>query len=328
MKKFKYICLLALFYVNAIWAATPIFQIVPLGTSGGEFEDNLSSYLIRAFPTNAFVALDAGTLCSSINKIPEKTIEQLSGQPVTREVFFKENIKAYLISHDHLDHISGLVLCSTMDTKKELIGIPSTIKFLTENIFNWKIWPNFADQGTAPTLKQYHYHILNFNQNYSIPQTGITVRAFPLSHGPGYQSTAFLLESKGQYLLYLGDTGADVLEKSHDLQLLWQSIAPLIKSKKLRAIAIESSYTNAQPDNKLFGHLNPHWLLNELRVLAKTVDPKHPELALKDLPVLVTHIKQGLEKENNAKIIMHQLNDQNDLGVQFILPKSGNIINF
>jgi cAMP phosphodiesterase len=328
MKIFKYICFGVLMYASTIWAAVPIFQILPLGTSGGEFEDNLSAYLVRVLPDNSFVALDAGTLCSSIKKIPEEIFKKISGQTTTREAFFKNNIKAYLISHAHLDHISGLVLCSTIDSKKEIIGVPSTIQFLTENIFNWKVWPNFTDQGTAPTLKQYHYHILSFNQEYFISQTGITVRAFPLSHGAGYQSTAFLLQTKGEYLLYVGDTGADPIEKSQDLQLLWQYIAPIIKNKKLKAIMIESSYSNAQPDNQLFGHLNPRWLLIELHVLAKMVDPQHPESALKDLPIVVTHIKQGLEKQDNARMIMHELNENNDLSIYFILPKPREVMNF
>ncbi len=302
------------------------FQVMPLGTSGGELEDNLSAYLVAPIDSNKFVALDAGTLCSSIKKITVAQLKkmQIAEQPSQslQEVFFKQHIKAYLLSHAHLDHISGLIICSTIDSKKGIMGTESTINYLRDNIFNWKIWPNFADEGAKPLLKNYHYHRIDFKGNNTIPGTTMTVKAFPLSHGNGYPSTAFLLESKGFYLLYVGDTGADPLEKSQDLNQLWRAIAPLIKARKLTAIFIESSYPNSQPPLKLFGHLTPHWLLVELRELALAVDPQHPQQALSGLKIIVTHIKQGLESENNAEVILQELNTANDLKVHFIIPQT------
>ncbi len=69
------------------------------------------------------------------------------------------------------------------------------------------------------------------------------------------------------YLLYLGDTGADSLEHSDKLHLLWQAAGPLVKARKLKAIFIEVSFPNAQPDKSLFGHLTPRLLMQEMRDL-------------------------------------------------------------
>ena len=70
------------------------------------------------------------------------------------------------------------------------------------------------------------------------------MRAYPLSQGPGYESAAFLLQSQGSYLLYLGDTGADELAHSHRLRELWQAVRPLVVAGQFKALFIEASYPN------------------------------------------------------------------------------------
>ena len=320
MKNLLLTLLFSIFFISISYGESAThFKVIPLGTTGGEFQDNLSSYLVAPANENEYVALDAGTTCSAIKKLSK---DQLPGNS-SPEAFFTGQVKAYLLSHAHLDHIAGLVLCSTIDSKKTIWGTRPTIDFLRAYIFNWKIWPNFADEGILPYLKIYHYQRMDLDTEYAIPQPRLQVRAFPLSHGVGYASTAFLLKSANFYLLYVGDTGADELEKSHDLALLWREIAPLIKSNQLTAIFIEASYPNSRPDRQLFGHLTPHWLLLELQELAKQVDSQNPQQALQNLPVVVTHIKQGLATQNNAATIAQQLNSENNLGIRFIIPKQG-----
>lgn len=299
----------------------PYFTVIPLGTSGGELDENLSSYLVAPINSNEFVALDAGTLCSAIRKIPKETLEKFvpTHSENIQEFFFKQNIKSYLISHAHLDHIAGLVICSTIDNKKTILGTQETLDNLQNYIFNWKIWPNFTDTGIKPRLNQYHYQVVSLKNEVQVPNTAIRVRIFPLSHGEHYPSTAFLLESKNHYLLYLGDTGADAIEHSNDLSEIWKTIAPLIKQKQLAAIFIESSYLNNRPNQQLFGHLNPHWLLAELHKLAITVDSKRSSKALTGLKIIVTHIKMGFDSGNLKTL--EQLNKDNDLGVEFIIPE-------
>lgn len=302
------------------------FNVIPLGTSGGNFENNLSSYLVAPAQSKNWIALDAGSLCSGIENISSKTLKKVGIK--SRVNLFTTGIKGYLISHAHLDHISGLIMCSTTDHKKPIYGLDSTLNFLQDHIFNWKIWPNFGDEGLKPLLKQYHYKRLAIGASVPIKNTSMSVQAYPLSHGNGYTSTAFLLKSNQQYLLYLGDTGADELEHSHNLQDIWHIVAPLIRKHKLAAIFIESSYANHTPDNALFGHLSPRHLHKELLNLANIVDTTNPTQALKGLPIVVTHIKQGLEPQSKPPLIMHELNENNNLGVIFILPHSGSLLQF
>jgi 3',5'-cyclic-nucleotide phosphodiesterase len=92
-----------------------------------------------------------------------------------------------------------------------------------------------------------------------------------------------------------------------------------VKQKRLKAIVIESSYTSDRPDNLLFGHLTPRWLLGSLRDLDKQAGGN----ALKGLPVVVSHIKYSLTKEQPQKQMLQELEAGNDLGVRFVIPEQG-----
>jgi 3',5'-cyclic-nucleotide phosphodiesterase len=139
------------------------------------------------------------------------------------------------------------------------------------------------------------------------------VTAFPLSHVKPYESAAFLIRHNEAYVLYLGDTGPDDMEKSDRLQKLWQAIAPLIKLGQLKGIFIEVSFPNSQPDNKLFGHLTPKWLMHEMTVLSELTGKE----ALKKCPIIVTHVKPP---DDNIAKLKSELLQQNNLELKFIFP--------
>lgn len=65
-------------------------------------------------------------------------------------------------------------------------------------------------------------------------------------------------------------------------------------------------------------------LLSELRRLAAVVDPGSPGAALKDLTVVVTHVKPTVEDGSDvAATIKRQLEHHNDLGCRFVLAEQG-----
>ena len=152
----------------------------------------------------------------------------------------------------------------------------------------------------------------------------MVVTPYELSHSGEYLSTAFLVESDGAYMLYFGDVGPDAVEKSDRMQQVWTVVAPLVREKTLHGIFLEVSFPNDHPDNLLFGHLTPKWMMEELRTLARLVNPDQPETALQGLKVVVTHIKPTLNRDDAPEqTIMNELSELNDLGVEFILPESG-----
>lgn len=289
----------------------PSFQVVPLGIKGGIDEKNLSAYLIAPYNTNDFICLDAGTLNAGI----EKAIEKKTFKVSTSEVL-KKYIKGYLISHAHLDHVSGLIINSPADSSKTIYAMEKCMEMMENHYFNDQTWANFGDKGPGFPLKKYHFQTLNLNEEISLSNTKMTVKAFPLSHVNPFESTAFLVKNEHNYALYLGDTGPDEVEKSNNLRDLWTAVAPLVKEKKLNGIFIEVSFPNEQPDKFLFGHLTPNYLMKELHVLEDLAGKG----SLENFKIIITHLKPPAK--NIAKI-KEQLKNQNDLKLTIIYPEQG-----
>jgi len=84
---------------------------------------------------------------------------------------------------------------------------------------------------------------------------------------------------------------------------------------------IETSFPNAVPNDKLFGHLTPALLLKELGQLQQY---SGGEGSLKGLPVVISHIKPSLlAGQDTRSQITEQLQQGNKLGVDFILMAQG-----
>ena len=320
--------------VSAQAAERPAFVTIPLGTAGGLTEDNLSSYLVAPTGSGAFVALDAGTLNAGLRQAAKcgalrgiLTAADAGETPVG--AMLQHHVMGYLISHAHLDHVAGLVINSPEDAPKPIYGLATTIDWLRDHLFNWQVWPAFGDEGKGFLLKEYHYVRLTPGTPTALAGSTMTVEAYPLSHGSGYLSTAFLLQANGAAVLYFGDTGADSLEKSTHIHEIWQRVAPLVRQKALRAVFLECSDPDGTPDKLLFGHLTPTLVMREMGDLAALVDPAHPETALKGLTLVVTHIKPTYKAgPPMRRTIMQQLLAHNTLGLQLVLPKQGRRLTF
>ncbi|NVM62486.1 3',5'-cyclic-nucleotide phosphodiesterase [Mucilaginibacter sp. SG538B] len=317
--KYKLLPFLYIFLFPVILVAqTPkvsTFRLVPLGVLGGIDESNLSAYMLAPKGSNNYICLDAGTIHYGIEKAVRCKSFKVPANTVLRQY-----IKGYFISHSHLDHIAGLIINSPEDSTKSIYALNDCIETIKTHYFTWKSWANFADQGETPALKKYHYKVLEPGTETAIENTELKVRAFPLSHS-NLTSTAFLVNSNNNYLLYLGDTGPDEIEKSSNMQNLWQAAAPLIKSKKLKAILIEVSFPNEQPDKTLFGHLTPKWLMAEMDKLASFTGTD----AIKGLNIVITHLKPPMTSISKIKT---QLKAANKLQLNLVYPQQGKALNF
>lgn len=289
----------------------PAFQVVPLGIKGGIDEKNLSAYLLAPINTKDFICLDAGTVNAGI----EVAIKNKAFKVSTSEVL-RKYIKGYLISHAHLDHVSGLIINSPADSSKTVYATNKCMEMMENHYFNDQTWANFGDAGVGFPLKKYHFQTLTIGEETPLTNTTMTVKAFPLSHVNPFESTAFLIKNGDAYALYLGDTGPDAVEKSTDLHDLWTAIAPLVKDKQLKGIFIEVSFPNEQPDKFLFGHLTPNYLMKELHALEELAGKD----SLKGFKIIITHLKPPAK---NIVKIKEQLKNQNDLGLKIIYPEQG-----
>ncbi len=294
----------------------PAFKVVPLGVMGGSDESNLSAYMIAPTGSNAYVCLDAGTVHAGIQKAIANKVFTVDAATV-----LKKYIKGFCISHPHLDHVAGMIMNSPEDGSKKVYGLQYTLDVLRDNYFTWKNWANFGSEGDKPTLNKYHYTVLTPGVETPLDNTAMTVKAFTLSHGNPYESTAFLVGNNGSYVLYLGDTGSDEVEKSTRLHELWEHVAPLVKSKALKGIMIEVSFPDEQPVKSLFGHLTPRLLMQEMNVLGSLAGAG----TMKGFPVVVTHIKPA---GNHVAAIKRELAAQNSQGLKLTYPVQGKALFF
>ena len=311
---FSYFLLFLLLISCESSAQENTFKVIPLGVKGGLDESNLSAYMLAPINSENYICLDAGTVYTGISKAISNGI--FKENP---EYILKNNIKGYLITHAHLDHVAGLIMNAPADVKKNIYASPYVIDVFKNKYFTWENWANFTDEGEKPQLGTYHYQTLENQKEIPIDNTELFVTSFTLSHSNPYESHAFLVRFKNNYVLYLGDTGADAIEKSDKLNLLWKTIAPLVKTKQLKAIFIEVSFPNSQANTKLFGHLKPNLFYNEMSVLATYTGVQ----TLTNFPIIITHRKPH---GNDEAIIKDELLKANALKLKLIFPKQGELL--
>jgi cAMP phosphodiesterase len=269
----------------------------------------------------------------------------------------REHISTYLITHPHLDHVSGFVINTAAfhntSRPKRLAALPFTVQAIKTHIFNNVIWPNLTDEEGGVGLVTFQR--LAEGGNIALGEgsgrgfievcDGLGVKGFKVSHGhcmsvpglhrgsnanlaepPGHEgrslsfslpaqsvpgtpgfgglsdqiprasggtsmnsdhcvidSTAYFIRTEStlstpkREILIFGDVEPDALSLSPRTALIWSEAAPKIASGILTGIFIEVSYTNAQGDAVLFGHLAPRHLLAELQNLADMVKESRKE---------------------------------------------------
>jgi cAMP phosphodiesterase len=365
----------------------PALQVIVLGSGGGPQESNVTAFLVRSVAQNwskgSIVAVDAGVHLSAITRL----IEEASPSPlpsvphtlttgpfaglslpfsspaanaghVTRSL-----VDAFLITHPHLDHISGFVIntAGLPGTRpKKLAGLPNTIQAFKNHIFNNVIWPNLSDENNGVGLLTYLRLVDGGSpalgdgegKGYIEVCDGLLVKTWSVSHGhcierhshrgsassastrfgshdasmqgsrrdaPGhlsmqpvsrtqsllsqatfggmspqgpeqervcvYDSSAYFIQDSNhtREVLIFGDVEPDSLSLSPRNFYIWREAAPKIAAGTLAAIFIECSYDDSQGNDRLFGHLKPVFVMEELRALAAEVDGvrKSPEVISK-----------------------------------------------
>lgn len=127
----------------------------------------------------------------------------------------REHISTYLITHPHLDHVSGFVINTAAfhntSRPKRLAALPFTVNAIKNHIFNNIIWPNLTDEDGGVGLVTFQRLAEGGNialgegssRGYIEVCDGLGVKGFKVSHGhcmqgPGHVhrgSNANLLET-------------------------------------------------------------------------------------------------------------------------------------
>lgn len=107
----------------------------------------------------------------------------------------REHISTYLITHPHLDHVSGFVINTAAfhntSRPKRLAALPFTVNAIKTHIFNNILWPNLTDEDGGVGLVTFQR--LQEGGNIALGEgsgrgyievcDGLGVRGFKVSHG-------------------------------------------------------------------------------------------------------------------------------------------------
>ncbi len=109
--------------------------------------------------------------------------------------FVRNLITTYLITHPHLDHISGFVINTAgfqhTSRPKRLAGLPNTIDAFKNHVFNDVLWPNLSDEDGGVGLVSYMRLAEGGNlaigegegRGYIEVCDGLAVKSWSVSHG-------------------------------------------------------------------------------------------------------------------------------------------------
>lgn len=108
---------------------------------------------------------------------------------------FREILHAFLITHPHLDHISGMAINTPAleygREAKAIVALPSTIEAIKNHIFNDWLWPNLSDEGHGVGFVTYRRLIEGGNprlgsgeaRGYVNVCDGLATKCWSVSHG-------------------------------------------------------------------------------------------------------------------------------------------------
>ncbi|CCE82650.1 Piso0_002385 [Millerozyma farinosa CBS 7064] len=278
------------------------------------------------------------------------------------EVF--QVLNYYFITHPHLDHIGGLVINSAAFSHtpcKKVYGSSYTIEILQKHIFNGHVWPNMPRFDVLQLIPSDFWHTFPINTVYSCT-------ILDLSHGrvlrsnsscdmakarqrgddhadkgknhnlEDYISSAFLIthEPSASSLLIFGDFESDTISCTDKNKKIWHFIAPLIcrPNRTLNGIILECAAHKVQNTNKLYGHMNPELLIQELLHLQQecyTIIAQHDNVGnyspLQGLNIVINHIKESPDGDYDPRYAildeLNLLNEKHKLGIVFSVAISG-----
>ncbi|CAG8909678.1 unnamed protein product [Penicillium egyptiacum] len=203
---------------SGIMAEKAAFHVIVLGPTGGPREDSVTGILVRSTSTkwssNSVVAVDAGTLLAGIIRLLERYIPECrddqgmmtsgpfqglelpySTAQANAAHVFREIIGAVLITHPHLDHISGLAINTPIleagNGPKPVAALPSVLSALKNHMFNDVIWPNLSDEDGGAGLLTYQRLVEGGNprfgrgdsRGYVRACNGLLTKCLSVSHG-------------------------------------------------------------------------------------------------------------------------------------------------
>ncbi len=184
------------------------------------------------------------------------------------------------LTHTHLDHIACLPLMidSVADRRSKpltVYGTQAVLNILKAHVFNWLVWPDFAEVPTAdnPFVRYQPIDLLQ-----PVVLGGRTFTALPVDHT--IPAVAYRLDSGVGSLVFSGDTGP--------CDAFWAAVNCI---NNLRHVIIECAFPDSEERlATLSKHLCPSLLAVELSKLQRSCE------------IHITHLKPGQMELTMAEI--------------------------
>jgi len=193
-----------------------------------------------------------------------------------------QSIRHVFLTHSHLDHIAGLpmlidcIFSENLETPVTVYGRAETLDALRRHIFNWVIWPDFAQLPSADRA------VLRYREC----NPGDTVRvghrdfhAVDVTHT--VPAMGFTVQNSGGVFAVSGDTRTN--------ETLW----PVLNAcGDLRALVIEVSFPDEQDTlAEMSGHYCPRTVAVDLAKLQHAPD------------IWLTGMKPGAEQQILQQVV-------------------------
>jgi ribonuclease BN (tRNA processing enzyme) len=184
------------------------------------------------------------------------------------------------ITHSHMDHVTSIpFLVDTVGWMRPkpvtIYATAETIDILKTHLFNWKLWPDFAQIPDAanPALRYEEIKL-----GVPVVLGGRKITALPANHV--VPAVGYLIDSGKASLVFSGDTTTN--------DALWRVVNEV---PNLRYLIIETALSDREHDLALASkHLCPSLLAAELGKLNLTPD------------IYITHLKP-----REAELIMEEI---------------------
>ena len=201
------------------------------------------------------------------------------------------------VTHSHMDHVTSIpFLVDTVGWMREqpitLYATRETLAILHEHLFNWKLWPDFA-QIPDPARPVLRYQAIEVGEPVRLGDRRIT--ALPANHV--VPAVGYHIDSGAASLVFSGDTTTNdaLWEQVNRIDNLRYLIIETALSDRERALAIASK------------HLCPSLLADELAKLTLTPDvyithlkPREAELIMEEVLARVAYRRPQMLRNNQV----------------------------
>lgn len=172
-------------------------------------------------------------------------------------------VKTWSVSHGH---------CMEKHSHRGSTASSPFTRYGSHDASSYNYTPRRDTYGTPHMLPMSRAHSI-VNQN-SFTRSTSPRQSNEVERMCVYDSSAYFIQEQTtrREILMFGDVEPDSVSLSPRNLHIWQEAAPKIAAGSLNAIFIECSYDDSQGNDRLYGHLKPVFVIEELKALAAEVE--------------------------------------------------------